>query len=236
MTVYPADTQSLEIKKTSSGICHCPGGRYYKKSTRYKPFDTLEACLASGGREPKSGQGTCSGEPINEQSTTHEYSREDFGGWLDLDKDCQNTRHEILIETSLIPVEFTENTCRVLEGYWYDPYTGEFHSLAKNLDIDHVVPLYYAWMRGADLWDKSKRYRFSNDPYNLLPVEASINRGKGASGPLKWLPPNEEYTCQYLTLFFDIASQYELALPTNELEPINSLIQKSCDDNPSLGN
>lgn len=45
----PADP----IKKSSSGICHAPGGKYYNQTKKFKAFKTMEACLKSGGRMPK---------------------------------------------------------------------------------------------------------------------------------------------------------------------------------------
>ena len=47
------------IKKSRSGICHCPGGTYYEKTKNFTPFRTIKECLDSGGRHPKSGQGNC---------------------------------------------------------------------------------------------------------------------------------------------------------------------------------
>ena len=47
------------IKKSRSGICHCPGGAYYGRTRNFMPFRSIEDCLASGGRHPKRGQGDC---------------------------------------------------------------------------------------------------------------------------------------------------------------------------------
>ena len=48
------------VKKSSSGICHCPGGSFYDRTARFTPYKTIDACLSSGGRHPKRGQGDCS--------------------------------------------------------------------------------------------------------------------------------------------------------------------------------
>ena len=50
------------VKKSGSGICHCPGGSYYDRTTKFTPFQTIDECLASGGRHPKRGQGDCNRE------------------------------------------------------------------------------------------------------------------------------------------------------------------------------
>jgi micrococcal nuclease len=41
------------VKKSRSDICHAPGTTYYSRTTNFTPYDTLDACLASGGRLPK---------------------------------------------------------------------------------------------------------------------------------------------------------------------------------------
>lgn len=41
------------VKKSSTGICHAPGTTYYDKTTNYTPYNSIDACLASGGRLPK---------------------------------------------------------------------------------------------------------------------------------------------------------------------------------------
>ena len=48
-------------KKSSSGICHCPGGRYYDRTRNFTPYRSIAECLDSGGRHPKRGQGDCTG-------------------------------------------------------------------------------------------------------------------------------------------------------------------------------
>jgi hypothetical protein len=47
-----ADTPGV-IKKSQSGICHAPGTTYYAQTLRFTPYETLAACLASGGRLPR---------------------------------------------------------------------------------------------------------------------------------------------------------------------------------------
>jgi endonuclease I len=79
---------------------------------------------------------------------------------------------------------------------------------ARGIDIDHVVPLAWSWDRGARQWSDDKREKFANDPVNLLPVEASLNRSKGAKGPDDWLPPAGQ--CGYVARFYRILKLYKL--------------------------
>ena len=70
--------------------------------------------------------------------TISQYDRDLFGGWADFDKDCQNTRHELLQELSTSTFTLNDRQCRVLRGRWYDPYTDRFFT-GKDVDIDHLA-------------------------------------------------------------------------------------------------
>ena len=53
------------------------------------------------------------------------YDRKSYRHWIDEDRDCQNARHEVLIEESLSTVGFkTSKGCRVVSGSLNDPYSG----------------------------------------------------------------------------------------------------------------
>jgi hypothetical protein len=54
-----------------------------------------------------------------------QYDRDDWRHWTDADRDCQNTRHEVLIEESVIRLTFKgEDQCQVLSGLWLAPFSG----------------------------------------------------------------------------------------------------------------
>ncbi len=42
-----------QVKKSRNGICHPQGGTYYGRTKHYVPYDSMQACLDSGGRAPK---------------------------------------------------------------------------------------------------------------------------------------------------------------------------------------
>jgi len=156
------------------------------------------------------------------------YDRGLFGSWKDFDNDCQNTRHELLQILSLNEFTLTANTCRVLTGLWLDPYTNMYFSASSELDIDHLVPLKYAWTRGAYNWPKSKRVKFSNDESNLFAVKKSVNRQKSAMGPAMWLPPSDNFKCEYIKLFQEIVVNYDLKQTDDELSQINIKLTEFC--------
>jgi len=165
-------------KMSSSGLCHPPQSRWYDRTENYEAFESLEACLGAGGALPTGISRTIVAAAHEKFHRKQPYDRSEFGhGWDDADKDCKDSRAEALIATSSTKVQFSGNQrCRVITGRWISPYTNRVIQNAGDIDIDHVVPLAWAWERGANTWSKEQRERFANDPVNLLPVEASLNR------------------------------------------------------------
>jgi hypothetical protein len=210
------------IKQSSSGICHSPQSSWYERTKNFSAYESIDVCLAAGGRLPKNaGPGRSKLVVIGAGA---EYSRSAFGsGWADNDRDCQNSRAEALIDQSTTSVRFADaKRCRVITGRWVSSFTGSVIQNASDIDIDHVVPLAYSWDRGASDWPGDKRKRFANDPVNLLPVELSLNRQKGARGPDEWLPPAGQ--CGYVARFFRIVKMYQLTLAAEETTWVRSFL------------
>lgn len=214
------------VKKTSSGICHPPASSYYDRTTNFHAFDSIEACLASDGRLPKSlALSDSSQSPIN---AVDSYDRSAFGpGWDDADGDCQDSRAEALVAASNTTVRFaTERACRVVTGRWISPFTGEILQNSSEIDIDHVVPLRWAWEHGAKDWSKTKREKFANDMINLWPVELGLNRSKGAQPPSDWLPPSSQ--CGYVARFTRIVKKYGLEPSQPETKWLRTSLDHQC--------
>lgn len=51
-----SEAQDGPVKLSKSGICHAPGSASYSQTKTFTPYDTVDACLAAGGRLPKSAQ------------------------------------------------------------------------------------------------------------------------------------------------------------------------------------
>lgn len=207
LIVSSGTAQAEIVKKSNSGICHPPASSHYDRTTNYQAYSSTEECIQSGGRLPKN----LDIAKAETAQAINGYDRSEFGhGWADLDGDCQDSRAEALISTSTTMVRFAdERRCRVVTGRWISMFTGNVIQNAGDIDIDHVVPLKWAWDHGASSWTKAKREKFANDPVNLIPVEASLNRSKGAQGPEEWLPPAGK--CQYVSRFVRIVRVYGLA-------------------------
>ena len=218
-TTQALSSDENSIKLTSSGICHTQESPYFDRIKNFKAFSSIIECLDAGGRKLQS-----SGKI--QEPNSGEYQRSKFGhGWADTDGDCQDQRAEALINTSSLPVRFANSEkCRVITGRWISPFTGAVIQNSSDIDIDHVVPLAWAWRHGAEHWPQIKRENFANDPANLWPVEASLNRSKGGSGPDEWLPPENQ--CQYVARFFRITKIYNLNVSESENTTFRELLSK----------
>ncbi|EGN76128.1 protein of unknown function (DUF1994) [Idiomarina sp. A28L] len=201
-----SNTYADYIKQSNSGICHDPYSAYYERTKNYTRYASLEACIQNGGRLPAGHNAQ-----TESQDSDKDYDRSRFRHWIDDNRNCLNTRHELLKSQSTGPIVKDESGCRVIHGRWNDPYTGEIFLESHHVDVDHLVPLQWAWFNGANTWNDDKRERFANDSRNLFIVSASANRSKGAKGPDEWLPPNEAFHCQYVTRYLRILILYDFA-------------------------
>lgn len=182
-----------------------------------------------GHTDSTTGQYHCHQQPCADAEADSGYDRSAWPHWRDADDDCQNTRAEVLIRTSQVPVTYKRTKrCVVASGLWIDPYTGATFRDASKLDIDHLVPLRHAHGRGADDWKRGRRAAFANDPDNLVAVSASANRSKGADGPAQWLPDNRDYWCEYGQRWRRIKQAYDLQMTARGRQALERL-GESCD-------
>lgn len=158
------------------------------------------------------------------------YEREQWAHWLDDDGDCQDTRTEVLLESSQVPVRFAdERHCKIERGRWRCPYTGRIVTDPHELDIDHLVPLSAAHVAGGDGWTRSKKAAFANaldDPRHLVAVLASANRSKGDKGPDRWLPPDPAARCDYVRAWTRIKSRWDLQAPQIERTAVHGVLAR----------
>jgi len=141
-----------------------------------------------------------------------EYDRKEWSHWTT--KDCINTREAVLIRDAK-QIELSEDGCEVLDGVWYDPYSGVTILDPSKIDIDHYVPLKNAHESGAWEWDKEKKKEYANylgNDYHLIAVSATENRRKGAKGPDEYLPPNEDYQCEYIKNWIEVKRDWDLEI------------------------
>lgn len=140
-----------------------------------------------------------------------DYNRDEWRHWIDLDRDCQNTRQELLISTSFVKVTFTnEKECTVAAGIWVDSHTGRAHAQASELHVDHVIPLKYASDAGGWEWPPLLKELFANDLDNIAAISVYQNTSKGERGPSRYMPPTNQ--CEYVRKWALLANKYDLDL------------------------
>lgn len=210
------------VKLSQSGICHDQSSGWFSRTSNFTAYDSMADCLKVG-RAPR---GYTPNSDVPSQNSG--YERDKFGGWSDDDRDCLNTRHELLASLSTRTPIYSENGCRVVRGRWIDPYTNQIFLDATAMDIDHIVPLAWAWDHGADSWMADRRAAFANDMRNLFAVDAGANRSKGARGPLEWLPPDAGFHCQYMLRFERIMRIYDLHYTPRDAARFQNLKTRVC--------
>jgi len=165
-------------------------------------------------------------EEADPETYSEVYNRKDWPHWIDGDGDCQNTRQELLIATSKVPVQFKDSRqCTVKFGQWYGVYTGLTFTKSSDVDIDHVVPLAHAHRHGAHNWTEVQREAFANDTENLLVVDDSTNQSKSDQAPHEWLPPMESYWCKYGKRWERVKDKYGLRYSNEERITLSQLAE-----------
>lgn len=121
--------------------------------------------------------------------------------------------------------------CVVTTGTLADPYTGAEIAFTKGertssaVQIDHVVPLSWAWQHGASTWSDDHREQLATDLNNQA-ADGTANESKSDQGPATWLPA-ASYSCTYVTRFAYVVHRYELTLDTADRDAITRVLD-SC--------
>ncbi len=156
------------------------------------------------------------------------YSRGAFRHWIDADRNCRNTRAEVLVRASSVTVT---GRCTILRGSWISSYDGLVTDLAARLDVDHMVPLKEAWDSGAAAWSSTTRAAYANDlddPRALVAVSASSNRSKSDSDPAEWLPALDR--CGYAQAWVAVKWRWSLSVDDAEYGVLAALLTGACGD------
>src|SRR5690242_4703236 len=200
------------------------------------PSATVQGAPPPAGAVPPGAAQALATLPVSAPGPLTGYSRDQFGqAWSDdvTVADGHNgcdTRNDIL-RRDLTAVQTRPGThdCVVTAGTLQDPYTSKAIQFTKAraslVQIDHVVPLAYAWRMGARTWTADKRRNLANDPANLLAVDGSTNESKGDDGPSQWLPPNLAYRCAYAAKFVTVAATYGLAITAADKQTLTQNLQ-----------
>jgi hypothetical protein len=158
-----------------------------------------------------------------------DYVRSHWGRWNDPDKNCQDTRQEVLVAEGEDLV-FSDDGCKVLSGTWNCPYTGEVFTNPRKLDIDHMVPLKAAHTAGGWEWERERKKAYFNDQsyeHHLVAVSLSANRSKGSKTPMEWMPKNKAHHCDYLRAWATVKKNWRLEM---ECPFLLSMLVEACGD------
>ena len=187
-----------------------------------------------GGRDFAAGAGAPTVQPgadvlagvvvVQRRVRGNDYRRAAFGDAWDDDNSAPgghngcDTRDDILTRDLVEKTYVTTKRCpqAVAAGTLRDPYTNgtvDFmrgNQVGASVQIDHIVPLAFAWDMGARDWPDPLLKRFANDPANLLAVAGQANQDKGDLPPGEWMPPNTGFWCQYALQFIEVLRGYRL--------------------------
>ncbi|MFI6245170.1 HNH endonuclease family protein [Streptomyces sp. NPDC051016] len=161
------------------------------------------------------------------------YTRDKFKHWTDADRDGCNTRAEVLLEEAVTAPE-VGTKCALTRGSWYSPYDDQYFDNARQLDVDHLVPLAEAWDSGASEWTAMQREAYANDLDDsraLIAVSAASNRSKADKDPAEWLPPYAGFWCTYVTNWVADKTRYRLGVDPAERVALTERLD-ACPDQP----
>ncbi len=167
--------------------------------------------------------------PTPDTAAYVDYDRKLYKHWIDEDRDCQDTRQEVLISESIELVVLDERGCKVISGLWNDPFTGNTYTDPSDLDIDHMIPLKEVHVSGGYAWSAERREQYANDISNpdvLIAVSRSANRSKGARDVAHWLPTNEGFRCEYVRRWAAVKEAWGLDMDEVETDRILTLLSE----------
>lgn len=156
------------------------------------------------------------------------YLRAYFGkGWIDADKNCRDTRQEVLARESLVPVT---KGCKIFQGKWLSYYDNKTWTKSFEVQIDHLVPLAEAWDSGAYQWDLATRIAFANDlgeKRGLVPTTTALNYSKIADDPQWYIP--KVNACKYIASWIAVKGRWNMTVDQREKDAIDN-VMKGCPD------
>ncbi len=171
---------------------------------------------------------------------TADYERTAFGeAWTD-DTEAAGARNGCDTRNDILGRDLRDKafaaiaTCprAVATGELRSPYSGRWivfkrgNGSGAKVQIDHIVPLAYAWDMGARNWSSRTRQTFANDPANLVAVDGDANQDKSDGQPSMWMPANVAFHCQYAAQFVTVSRTYGLYLDAPSVPVLRKAIER----------
>lgn len=165
------------------------------------------------------------------------YDPELFDWTSDVDDNGCDTRNDALRrDLTDLKIEAETNGCVAIAGDLEDKYLGESYAFERgsaNVDVDYIVSGSNAWQTGASGMSVDELREFGNDPLNLLTVSANVIRQKGGGDAAAWLPPNEDFQCEYVSRQIAIKHKYGLWVASAEKDAMEAVLD-TCADQPAF--
>lgn len=172
---------------------------------------------------------------VRRRGSSTGYARARFGSALrDTDGNGCDQRNDVLRrDLTRKTLKPGTNGCTVMTGTLSDPYTGRKIRFKRadggssGMQIDHVVPLGDAWVKGARTWSAAKRAEFATDPLNLQTVGANATTKKRGLDAARWLPDAKKYRCAYVARQVAVKHKYGMWVTAAERTTIARILS-SC--------
>jgi hypothetical protein len=191
------------------------------------------SCAGEWSTRPRRGRSSTS---CRRTRTTPAYDRAAYGpSWADTDHDGCDQRNDVLAR-DLTAVTYTKAGpgCTEATQHLVDVYTGRSIDFTRGtgtsaaVQIDHLVPLGWAWEHGAAGWTGERREQIATDVNNLQAVDGPTNEAKSDQGLATWLPPAASYDCMYVPRFAYVPSTYALTINDADRTAIDKVLSP-CD-------
>ena len=143
------------------------------------------------------------------------YDRDLYGGWIDADGDCQNTRHEVLIAESAVPVTLDAPGMQGYRRAVRGPLHGPCVHRSSRLGHRPLHPVGRGAPKRRVRLDAGAtaaiRQRPLHNPNTVIALSASANRSKRDRDSAHWLPPDRAYRFKYLKTWVELKQHWGLA-------------------------
>ena len=139
-------------------------------------------------------------------------------------KGCFDVREQVLARQGQ-NVRLVDNGCEV-QATLNDPYTGTNGHTRKDMQIDHSVPLGYAYAHGGRNWSAQQKQNYANDltQGQLVAALGSENVAKSDKGPSEWLPDKDQ--CGYAKNFAHVLYRWDLSTTQSDHDMMDKIIRQ----------
>lgn len=140
-------------------------------------------------------------------------------------KACFNVREQVLARQGQ-DVTLTDDGCDVT-AVLNDPYSGTSGHSQLDMQIDHSVPLGYAYAHGGRNWSSQRKEAYANDlaQGHLVAALGAENISKSDKGPSQWMPDRDQ--CGYAKNFVNVLYKWDLST-TKADHDIMATVIRSC--------